>query len=197
MKKLRMYVPGLLSLCLLFPLLLHKLTQWGVFQKDYILEVAWYSPTAVTSIFPPPRDYTVINLTGDAPDDHIKIQYAKIIVNEMVTQFDTTRGVRVHFADSSKYHSFIEVLAFCNQQDVLGYAPYENDLWIFNLFESEEQRKHMPIWSCLPLTLPDVDYTIQQELWPLIFLFILLSGLSLRQTLLRSVRYAKDKISNL
>jgi hypothetical protein len=194
MKKSKIYVPGLLSLFLLFPLLMSKLSQWGIFHKDYVLEVTWYNPVATpyTQVFPlPSKNYTVVTLTGDASEDHIKIQYAKLLLKEMVHQFDTTRGVRIHFSDTAKYESFIKILDFCSQQDALGYAPHENDFWIFNRFKNEEEKKRRWFGSCIVFTPINTDeekdemawvnaYTFEKKFWPLAVLFITLSVLSFR-----------------
>jgi hypothetical protein len=202
MKKPKFYVPGLLSLCVLFPLLMYKLSQWGIFHKDYVLEVMWYNPIATpySHVSPlPSRNYTLINLTGEAADDNIKIQYAKLLVKEMVHQFDTTRGVRIHFADTAKYESFIEVLDFCSQQDALGYAPHENDFWIFNRFKGEEEKNLGWLGSCIVYTPINTGeeknemawayaYTFDKKFWPLAVLFITLSVLSFRRRMFPTFR---------
>src|SRR5688500_5232245 len=98
MKKIKLYVPGLYSLFLLFPLLMYQVSEWGVFRHDKMLEVTWYDPdTPWPSTLPPPaRDYSVIDLTGNPVDDDIKIQYAKLLVHKVVYGGDTTHGVRIH-----------------------------------------------------------------------------------------------------
>jgi hypothetical protein len=106
--------------------------------------------------------------------------------------FDTTSGVRVHFADTSKYESFIEVLDFCSQQDALIYAPYENNFWIFNRFKNEEEKNYRPFGSCIPLSdryiVEENDNAawsyadvLDKKLWPLAVLFALLVGVSFRK----------------
>lgn len=91
MRRIKFYVPGLFSLLLLFPLLMYQLTQWGVFEKDRVLEVNWHSPDMTIPYgreFPPSKHYTVINLTGNTSDDRDKIQFVRLLINEIVTQLD-------------------------------------------------------------------------------------------------------------
>jgi hypothetical protein len=90
MKKPKLYIPGLLSLLLLFPLLINQLSQWHIFERDHVLEVAWFSPTQKNGYgqgFPPAKKYAVINLTGNSTHDSIKIEYTKVLLHEMIAQF--------------------------------------------------------------------------------------------------------------
>jgi hypothetical protein len=104
MKIRRIYVPGLLSLIFLFPLLLTTLSRWGIFEKQYVVEVNWYSPEIETPYmqkFPPSKDYINVNLTGNGLTDKVKIEYAKVLLDEMVSKFDTTRGVHINLSLTS------------------------------------------------------------------------------------------------
>jgi hypothetical protein len=184
MKRLLIYTPGVLSLLLLFPLLLNQLHQWGIFKKERVLEVTWHDPT-LSQRFPsvklftiPTRDYTTINLTGDSADD-VKIEYAKVLVNEMLAKFDTINGVRIHFEDAAKYDTFVKVLNFCNRHHRLGYAPYESDFWIFNRISSEENltlflcgfRCHIAEPPAVELTdklAAAFNYNIETRYWPIV-----------------------------
>jgi hypothetical protein len=153
MKKIKVYIPGILSLLLLFPLIMYQLLARGYLNKNYVLEVTWYSPEisdANGQKFPVERNYTTINLTGNARNDKITVAYAKLLITEMLTEFDTTKGLHLHFADTAKYESFIEVLDFCDQQQTLSYAPNNSDFWIFNKVKNEQQKK-MLFRSCTPI----------------------------------------------
>jgi hypothetical protein len=197
MKKMKIYVPGLLSLLLLFPLVLYKLSHRGIFDKEHVIDVAWYSPAIedpYVQKFPLSKDYININLTGNALTDRVKIEYVKVLVHEMLTLFDTTRGVHIIFADTAKYESFIDILDYCNQQGGLAYAPYESNFWIFNRFKNEEQKKTMWVGSCMvmsPLKYPEEKnnlawafaYGMDNKFWPIGLLFILLVILNFKTRL--------------
>jgi hypothetical protein len=188
MKKVKIYVPGLLSLLFLFPLLMHKLSNSRIFDKEHVMEVTWHNPEIENRYarkFPPSKDYIDINLTGDTLTDKVKIEYAKVLLDEMVTLFDTTRGVHFVFTDTAKYESFVEILNFCSQQDALAYAPHGSDFWIFNRFKSQEQKEYMRFGHCTfrdPLNVPEVKhnfawaiaYGVDYRFWPVGLLFILL-----------------------
>jgi hypothetical protein len=189
MKKMRIYVPGLLSLLLLFPLLLYKLSHWGIFDREHAMEVTWYSP-AIDNLyiqkFPPSKNYIDINLTGNATDE-VKIEYAKVLLVKMVSLLDTTMRVHIIFADTAKYESLIEILNFCSQHDNLAYALYESNFWIFTRFENEEQKENMWSGSCTdmrPLEDPEAKHNFAwARFWPIGLLFILLVVFNFRRRL--------------
>ena len=57
-KRVLFYVPGLISLSILMPLLMRQLDDWGTFKKQYVMEVNWYSPTMANPYaqqFPAPK----------------------------------------------------------------------------------------------------------------------------------------------
>jgi hypothetical protein len=195
MKKVKVYVPGLLSLLLLLPLLVYQLSRWGIFDKEYVMEVTWYSPvldSRYSQELLPSKEYVHINFTGNPLTDKTKIEYVKILIDEMVSSFDTTRGVHIVFTDTAKYESFIEILNFCNNQDGLAYAPHESDFWIFNRIKSEEHREILWRGSCIVMTSlnePEdqrnfawaLSYSVNKRYWPIGLLFILLAISSLKR----------------
>jgi hypothetical protein len=188
-RKLKLYAPGLFSLLLLFPLLLHQLLLWSIFDKEYMLEVTWHHPVFASDgqqEVPPPRDYAVFNITGNAAKDNIKIEYAKILIYELLVSFDTIKGVHFQFADTAKYHSFIEVLDYCGGQLRAPYAVYENDFWVFMPPpRTGAVRQHSGFSSCMnftPVNVPNEESNLNvlfdKQFWPITLLFLLLTLVS-------------------
>lgn len=69
----------------------------------------------------------------------------------MLALFDTVNAIRVHFTDTARYESLIRLLDICNKEEVLTYAPYKDDVWIFKgiINEDERQRILSPICGIL------------------------------------------------
>lgn len=131
------YIPGAISLLLLFPLSMYQLDHRGTFTGYHTMEITfyerdpqmrlWYRQQSIPDI-----GYQVINLAGDMKTDEVKIAYIKILLEEMASQADTTRGVRIYFKDSTKYESFVQILELCHKAEKnLAYALHEDAYWIF------------------------------------------------------------------
>jgi hypothetical protein len=170
-----------------------QLDQWGAFDKIRVLEVNWYSPEAVRPFdlkFPPDRRYQVLTLTGDKTADNIKLDFAQVAIQEMVANYDTVNGVRLHYTDTADYESFVRALDICLRQDAINYAPYKNDIWIFNVFKNEKS-KSLLYWTCglsrniLPVSRSErfayaFHYVYDLRFWPVLIMIIVLVGVSFR-----------------
>ncbi len=196
----RIYVPGLISLFLFFPLTMFQLDQYRASKKSYVLEVNWYSPELTRPDdlkFPPAREFQVLTLNGNRKDDHAKLDFAQIIIREMIAMNDTVKGLRVHFTDSAKYASLVRTLDICNRERGLTHVPYESDLWIFNLHQT-------PVLNgCIAYSHPicgtfmgftsnqngkvpfPFRYHYEARFWPILLTLIVLTALSFRKSLIR------------
>lgn len=193
----RIYVPGLISLVLFFPLAMFQLYRYGAFEKSYVSEVNWYSPELTRPHdlqFPPVRDYQVLTLNGNKKDDNTKRNFAQIAIREMLAMNDTVNGLRVHFTDTARYESFVRVLDICMQEGALTYAPYKNDVWIFNRIRNLEESKRISYWICGTLSLKSnvpfsrcdtlslpFRYDYDTRFWPILLMLVVLTGLSFRK----------------
>jgi hypothetical protein len=133
-RKLNFYTPGLYSLALLLPLCMLQFYWFTISRKQFTIEVRWYDPSD-TSYFAqkiPVRNYTFVNITRDDIANKARIDSIKKAVLELSSCADTTSGVRVHFSDTARYESFVDVLNIVNSDDRLfPYQVYQNDFWIF------------------------------------------------------------------
>ena len=148
-KPFLIYVPGLISLLLLFPLATFQLDKYGAFVKTRVMEVNWYSPEAVRPFdlkFPPERLYYVLTLTGNKKNDDLKLDFAEASIRKMVSRHDRINGLRLHFTDAARYESFIRALDICLREDAIRYVPYKRDIWIFNIYKAEDS-KGLRNWS--------------------------------------------------
>jgi hypothetical protein len=60
----------------------------------------------VHQYFSPSKEYIKILLAGNSSDG-AKVAYAKIVIDEIIAQEDTTRVVQLSFADTAKYEWII------------------------------------------------------------------------------------------
>lgn len=196
----RIYVPGLISLILFFPLAMFQLEQYKEFKKYYVLEVNWYSPELTRPHalkFPPVRKYQVLTLNGNKEDDNTKLDFARTTIREMLAMNDTINGVRVHFSDTARYESFVRALDICDRERGLTYAPYESDLWILNLNQTPVLNgciaySHPICGTFMSFASNQNDevpfpfrYHYESRFWPILLMLIVLMALSLRKAVCR------------
>ncbi len=192
-RRQRIYVGGSISLLLLFPLLMFQLHQYKAFEKHRVMEVTWYSPTSLylpDSLNPPipkNRNFTTFNLSGNERDDNLKLDFAQLAVRELIQNPDTINAVRIHFADSSKYESFIRALTICQKEKVRFYIAYQSDLWIYGqIFEPPpENNRRFGCGTSQVLTVdarPAFFPLVKQhlELWPIALGLIVLTVTSIK-----------------
>ena len=192
----RIYVPGLISLFLFFPLALFQLDRHGSFEKLHVLEVNWYSPelTRPNDLrFPPTRAYQVLALNGNGKHDDEKLDFAQVAIREMLAMNDTVNGLKIHFTDNAKYESLVRALDICNRERGLTYVPYESDLWILNLNQKPVLHgciaySHPICGTFMGVTSKQNDdasfpfqYHYESRFWPILLMLILLTALSFRK----------------
>lgn len=109
------------------------------FDKFGVIEIMWWSPNLHRDnpdFFPkeshPNKNYTDINLTGNDQDDKMKLDYAQLLIRELVLSQDTSKGVHFRFSDKSKYWTLIKAIDICKIEKAKVYIPYENDIWVLN-----------------------------------------------------------------
>jgi hypothetical protein len=148
-----LYVPGLLSLALLLPLCWKTINEANLFKKYRTMEVVWYDDKMQKEHPLPARNYTDIRLNGDATADAIKLDYSKILIREMISVGDTINAVRIHFADTSKYDSFVRALNICDAERGLNYAVSLDAITVFNQipYPEGEREIRMLFGSCIVL----------------------------------------------
>lgn len=142
MNKKLFYVPGLLSLVLLFPLCYHALLSQGAFKKETIIEIVYWNPEVkfYNSYYgddpykpQPKRNYYSFNLTGNEEVDKRTLITAQNKIRNLHLSNDTLNGVHFHFHKSAKYWVYIKVLDIFLQENVKIFLPFRNDIWVYNL----------------------------------------------------------------
>lgn len=124
------YVPGVISLLALCPLLMYQLERWKAFERYYTIEVNWLTspPDAAMTRG---AGHKTVKLSGN-PGDIIKINDAKNLVRLMADHDRTMKLLRFQFTGTAKFESFVQVLAMCTSEPSLVCVLYQDDCWVYN-----------------------------------------------------------------
>ena len=133
------YVPGMVSLLLLWPLLYDWCQNEQASRDLRVLEVTIPNPKEILpdriyglTELPPERDYLTFELTGNAVTDKIKLDYAQIRIHEIGTGADQIHGINIHFTDATKYRSMIKAVDMLIQEKLnILWLWHKKDIWCF------------------------------------------------------------------
>jgi hypothetical protein len=172
----RFYYPtGIISLISLPLLCIWWLDKNQAFKKYAVIDIMWWSPSLHTDnpeFYPkeshPIKNYTDINLTGNDKDDKTRLDYAQLIIRELIKSQDTATGVHFHFSDKSKYWTLIKALDICKIEKAKVYIPYENDIWVLNPKPDNPNEEKPKTFVCGGILMDDVivvksDKQIEEE----------------------------------
>jgi hypothetical protein len=150
-KKLLFYTPGIYSLALLLPALMLQFYWYTISRKQFTTEVIWYDPNDTTYFKRtiPTRNYAQVRVNGNNISSKAQLDSIKRAVYLLASKVDTTNGVHVHFADTARYESFVEILNAVNSSDSsIDYRAYQNDFWIFNRTGILYRESRMKFYGC-------------------------------------------------
>jgi hypothetical protein len=134
------YIPGLISLLILFPLLYEALQKEKARHDYRVLEVFMFDPAELFNnrlnqqfyyAYPPLRDYLTLELTGDAIMDKVKLDYAQLRIREIENTGESIDGLNIHFADSAKYGSFVRAFDLLKRENATLYLAAKRDIWFW------------------------------------------------------------------
>lgn len=153
------YIPGLISLVFLPLLMLWHLNKEGAFQKYSAIEVysfylepnidiEEYASYFKDSILK--NNYIEIKLTGNEEEDIIKLRSAQLNIRELKQSEEKTKGLCIHFGDSSKYWELVKAIDICNIEEIKTFSLFKNNLWIFNFKKDPTMitEREFPIFEC-------------------------------------------------
>lgn len=166
------YVPGLISLLLVLPLSMYRLLYHPALNKQYTLEVNYYSPTdhrPEPVLFPPAREYLAIDIDGNITQDESQLRDARIMITQMLHRKDTIRGLKIHFGAAARYESFVTAIDICSADSALTYTPYKDELWVYLSNSHSQQEKSPYLYLCG--TMPAIKQLSESDLFPQRFPF--------------------------
>ena len=150
-KKLTFYTPGLISLLLLPSLCicyfyyskvtnLNRTMEINMFTKDNWKNV-YFGNKRANFYLHPNISFHVINISRDDKDAMIKLENAQVEIRNIISTKDTTKGVRFHFDNNSKYWTWIRAFDICCTEKAWTFIPNENDIWVYNYFPIQSDKK--------------------------------------------------------
>jgi hypothetical protein len=164
-KKHFLYPTGFISLLLLATLCIWYLQQRQAFVVLKAKEVTWwnenmnyaknYTKSRADLNMPiepeeemfkvhPKREFIEINLTSNANENKIKLDFAQLAIRELISTKDTVKGVHFSFDNQAKFWTLIRTLDICEVEKAPVYVGETNNIWVFNL-------KPKPV-------LPEIEY---------------------------------------
>ena len=81
------------------------------------------------------RNYQEIHFTGERKTDAIKLNFARVRVQEIIQQKDTLNGVHFSFGDSAKFSNLIQALDILQQERAERYIIDNGEIWFFEEIE--------------------------------------------------------------
>lgn len=156
------YPVGLLSLALLPLLFMWTLNSYHVFDDLRVLEITWPQrfEDIHSSIYPiyktPDRVYIDINLTGDAEEDNIKLDFAQLEIRNMIATHDTIKGVHFHFNNEAKYRSFVRAIDICKMENANRYIANRNNIWVVNTILPHDAKQKFPLDGCIVYSIIEI-----------------------------------------
>ena len=151
------YVPGIISLILLpiiFLSFAHKeikrrtLTTLPLFIMDTSLLKKYLPISDLHRPFLPIRKYTDINFTGDIYDDRVKLAFARIRIEEILSQNDTVSGVHFMFGDSSHYGTFVSTINNLKLENAKVYLAIDNNIWFCYITPDTTHKPYIRTFIC-------------------------------------------------
>jgi hypothetical protein len=131
------YVPGLISLILvplLFSYFANKMYQEAnksAIEINYAgKEVREEYSKELNIPLDPVRKFKRVSIDGNASVTTSKIKYIERTLAKYVANSDTINGMLVTFAATASYSSFVKVIDYKHQYDILA-APFEGGIWLF------------------------------------------------------------------
>jgi hypothetical protein len=82
--------------------------------------------------FPPQRNYTTIDFTGNREEDDFKLKYAGKMVGEIVSKRDSLNGFHFKFSENSEFGTFVETINMLTYQEARNYMILDNEIWFYN-----------------------------------------------------------------
>jgi hypothetical protein len=199
------YVPGMISLIILPLWAYFYLNPFNKIERcKEIVLCSKYDPNACgtirfdTTFLSRPktkRNYLTIKLTGNKPEDKIKLDFYRLRIRELLNENDSINGVHLLFLDSVKYSIFIKALDIIEEEGMVYYIVFENNLWCFymkvekatfdRIKKRREERKESMKAENIKINIDNSTFKDRLndvvKVWPIFIGLILLSFFSIRR----------------
>ena len=91
----------------------------------------------------PIRNYYVLKLDGNNFIDHATLEFARIVLHNILEAKDTCNGIKIHFGNQSEYWALVRVLDICRIEKASYYLLYKDWFWIFYINPKPKPERHI------------------------------------------------------
>lgn len=134
------YTPGLISLLGLAAIIICYLDSRHVFDTFNVLTVNWdyFDPFKRDDhkkhFFKSLQSKTYIDIVLDSHVDNnaTKLRFSRLIIQEILTKDDVSRGIHFHLTDEMPYETFVRIMEIYMIEKSIAFYGKDNDIWIFN-----------------------------------------------------------------
>lgn len=153
--------------------------------------------SAVLSLPEVRRKFTKVLLNGNEDTDYAKLDSFRIRIRKMKEDNDSVNGVHLILGNSTTYGVFIRAINICNQEDIVRYFIYKNNIWVSHVKPSKghlerlkkrrEEREKFNKEDMLT-KIADSKYSFRYGLksaikvWPFLVILGVLAYVSIRRT---------------
>src|SRR5688572_4504477 len=129
------YVPGCISLGLLFVVCIGYLARHEKLSNRNVMEVTFPSPNdSFAQRFFPKRNMKSV-IISDGQDKNRKFNYIETCIELLVDKEDTVNALEIVFDENATYGDFMRAINMCERKRLKAYWPSGNKLFCFGMKE--------------------------------------------------------------
>lgn len=137
------YVPGMISLVLIPVLCYYHFYKIDAFKVYGSLDI---------SLVPNKEEFEKYNIkdlrkykdfifNGEKTQE-LKLQELRFFVRELVKEYDTINGAKIHFGSKTDYNTFVNVIDILTTEKVPTWAPFKDDMYVLASGKPKQKEDH-------------------------------------------------------
>ncbi|STO10120.1 Uncharacterised protein [Flavobacterium hibernum] len=87
------------------------------------------------------RKYKDFVFNGEKTQE-LKLQELRFFVRELVKEYDTINGAKIHFSSKADYNTFVNVIDILTVEKVPTWAPYKDDIYVLTSTKPKHKQDH-------------------------------------------------------
>jgi len=87
------------------------------------------------------RKYKDFVFNGEKTQE-LKLQELRFFVRELVKEYDTINGAKIHFSSKADYNTFVNVIDILTVEKVPTWAPYKDDIYVLTSAKPKHKQDH-------------------------------------------------------
>lgn len=137
------YVPGMISLVLIPVLCYYHFYKVDAFKVYGFLDI---------SLVPNKEEFEKYNVKGlrkykdfifnGEKTQELKLQELRYFVRDLVKEYDTINGVKIHFGTKTDYNTFVNVIDILTTEKVPTWAPFKDDVYVLASGKPKQKEDH-------------------------------------------------------